>query len=451
MTDWNRHSFRNQVAAQQPTYEDSDKLKQAREKLEHAPPLVSAFEVEALRSVIAEAQQGKRFWLQGGDCAETFRECTPEFIINKFKILLQMSLVLIHGTRRPVIRVGRMAGQYAKPRSSPTEKLLTEAGEQEVPSYFGDLVNHNEPTPQARRADPDLLVQGLHHAAMTLNYLRSLSAGGFADLQHPHNWDLAFFEAASLSPELKAAYQKTTREVADALRFMEALGEARVEELSRVDFFVSHEALLLEYEAAQLRDGLNGTTYLSSTHMPWIGERTRSLDGAHVELLRGVANPVGIKLGPKAKSDEVLALCNRLNPHNTPGKIVLIARVGKGRAGEVIAPWLRAVKGAGLHVLWVSDPMHGNTQAVQGGRKTRVFEDVLQELEEVMAVCTVEEVVFGGVHFELTGEDVTECIGAGLAEADLSRNYLSACDPRLNYRQALELAFRVAGKLRGRT
>lgn len=447
---WSPESFRQHQAAQQPSYLDAEALARSTGILRSLPPLVTAWEVQKLKATIADAQRGKRFWLQGGDCAETFAECTADVLTNKFKIMLQMSLVLIHGTRLPVVRVGRMAGQYAKPRSSPVEKrTMADGSTVELPSYFGDLINHADFTPKARRADPELLVTGHQHAAMSLNFLRSLSAGGFADLQHPQNWDLAFFDAASLPPDLRAAYQRTTEEVGDALKFMEALGEARVEDLSRVDFFVSHEALVLEYEAAHLRAGLQGETYLASTHLPWIGERTRALDGAHIELLRGVANPIGVKLGPKATSEELLRLCETLNPNNEMGKLVFIPRLGRDRVLGALPGWLDAMSKSGQHVLWVSDPMHGNTQTLSNGQKTRVFEDVLSELEQVIDVFKSAHQVFGGVHFELTGDDVTECLGAGLSEADLSRNYSTACDPRLNYRQALELAFRIAQRLRG--
>jgi 3-deoxy-7-phosphoheptulonate synthase len=442
--DWSPESWRNKPTAQAVQYPDPAAVARVYEKLRSLPPLVTSWEVERLRTQIAEAQEGKRFLLQGGDCAETVGDCRPTIIASKLKILLQMSLVLVHGGKRPVIRVGRFAGQYAKPRSNPTE---TRDG-QELTSYFGDLVNRQEFTPEARRPDPERLLEGYTHAAMTLNFIRSLAGGGFADLHHPEFWDLSSFHRADLPPDLREEYLRTSRQLGEALRFMEALGETSIDDLTRVEFFASHEGLHLHYEAAQTkqvprREG----HYNLTTHLPWIGERTRALDGAHVEFFRGVRNPVGVKLGPKTTPEDALRLCQVLDPRNEPGKLVLITRCGAKNVQAVLPPLIEAVTRAGRKVLWVSDPMHGNARTLPSGLKTRDFDEILQEIELTFDTHAQAGTYLGGIHFELTGDDVTECIGAGISEADLDRNYLTACDPRLNYRQALEMAFRIARRL----
>ncbi|MEM9195858.1 MAG: 3-deoxy-7-phosphoheptulonate synthase class II, partial [Myxococcota bacterium] len=428
-----------------------DDLGAAHAALHELPPLVTSFEVERLKTYITEAQQGKRLLLQGGDCAETLADCRPAVISAKLKILLQMSLVLIHAARKPVIRAGRFAGQYAKPRSRPTETRTLNGQEVTLPSYFGDLVNRAEFSEQARTIDPWHLVDGYKHAAMTLNFIRSLTESGFADLHHPEYWDLSFVDSAGLSPELRDKYQRATQEVAASLEFMQALGDGSVDELSRVEFFTTHEGLNLLYESAQTRtvprrDGW----YCLTTHLPWIGERTRAVDGAHVEFFRGVQNPVGVKVGPTATADDIRRLLDRINPDDLPGKVVLITRMGASKIGDGLPPILSAVKNEGRTVLWVSDPMHGNTESTGSGKKTRNFDNILREVEAAIDIHEAEGTVFGGVHFELTGDDVTECIGGadGLTEADLDLNYATACDPRLNYRQALEMAIRVGDKLR---
>ena len=445
MSPWSPESWKSKPAAQGVVYDDPAELAKVTAKLRELPPLVTSWEIEKLKSLVAEAQDGKRFLLQGGDCAETLADCRSAIIANKLKILLQMSLVLIHGGHRPVIRVGRFAGQYAKPRSRPTE---TKDGAT-LPSYFGDLVNRPEFTPEARRADPSLLLQGYEHAAMTLNFIRSLSAGGFADLHHPEYWDLGFFTRSGLPPELREEYMQTTTRLSEALRFMEALGEMTVDELSRVDFYTSHEGLNLHYEAAQTRkvprrDG----HYLLTTHMPWIGERTRALDGAHVEFFRGIENVVGVKLGPKVDPQEAVRLFATLSPSNEAGKLVAITRMGANEVERALPPLVEAVTRANRRVLWMCDPMHGNTQSLASGIKTRSFDDILREIEQSFAVHRRLGTHLGGIHFELTGEDVTECVGGGITEADLDKNYASGCDPRLNYRQALEMAFRIGAWMR---
>ena len=451
-TDWTPESWKSRLEAQQVRYADRDAVERARVKLASLPPLVTSYEIERLKGEIAQAQAGSRFILQGGDCAETLADCRPEVIAAKLKILLQMSLVLIHGLKRPVTRVGRFAGQYAKPRSSPFEKGTIDGVEVELPSYFGDLVNHAEFEPAARTPDPHLMVRGYQHAAMTLNFVRSLLDGGFADIHHPDHWDLRFMEHAGLTPERRSQYERMRDTVADGLRFMEALGEQKVEELSRAEFFTSHEGLNLLYESAQTRrvprrDGW----YCLTTHLPWIGERTRQIDGAHVEFFRGIANPVGVKVGPKADPAEVVELVRTLNPAREPGKIMLIVRMGASNVGERLRPILEEVSASGEPVLWASDPMHGNGIKTSHGVKTRDFDDILSELEQSLAIHDAVGTYLGGVHFELTGEDVTECVGgaSGVDEDNLHENYASPCDPRLNYQQSLELAFRLAGRLRG--
>ncbi len=443
---WRLDSWKDKPHAQGVTYEDPIALAEVVEKLHRLPPLVTSWEVEAPKGQIAEAQEGKRFLLQGGDCAETLADCQPGIIANKLKILLQMSLVLIHASKKPVVRVGRLAGQYAKPRSSPTETRDGVA----LPSYFGDIVNRPEFTKEARRFDPRAMLDAYGHAAMTLNFVRSLSVGGFADMHHPEYWDLGFLSRADLSDDIRAEYTQTTARLAEALRFMEAIGESTVDELTRVSFYTSHEGLNLHYESAQTRTvPRRSGHYLLTTHMPWIGERTRALDGAHVEFFRGIENVVGVKLGPSVSPDDAVRLFETLSPSNEPGKLVAITRMGAGNVERALPPLVEAVRRAGRRVLWVSDPMHGNGITTASGLKTRSFDDILREIERTFAVHESLGTIFGGVHFELTGEDVTECIGGGLSESDLDRKYLSVCDPRLNYRQALEMALRLGGWLSG--
>ncbi|HYO71989.1 MAG TPA: 3-deoxy-7-phosphoheptulonate synthase class II [Archangium sp.] len=446
MSTWTPTSWKTKPITQDVRYEVPKEVDDVVAELGRLPPLVTSWEVERLRELLADAQQGRRFLLQGGDCAESLSDCRPDIITNRQKIMLQMSLVLIHGGHRPVIRVGRIAGQYAKPRSKPTETR----GGVELPSYFGDLVNRPEFTPEARRADPRLMLACYHHAAMTLNFVRSLSDGGFADVHHPEYWDLSFFQQAAVPGELREEYEQTTRKLSEALRFMEALGERNVADLSRVDFYTSHEGLNLHYESAQTRQvPWRQGWYDLTTHLPWIGERTRALDGAHVEFFRGIRNPVGVKLGPSVSPDDAVRLAEQLNPENEPGKLVLITRMGAQKVEAALPPVVEAMRRAGRLVLWVCDPMHGNTVSTSSGIKTRNFDDVLREVELSFEVHEKLGTHLGGVHFELTGEDVTECMGgaAGITERDLERNYATLCDPRLNYRQALEMGFRIARRM----
>lgn len=441
---WNIDSWKTKTLAQEIAYEDPSAVEAVVAKLRKLPPLVTSWEVEKLKENIAEAQAGKRFLLQGGDCAETLDDCQSGIIANKLKILLQMSVVLIHAAKKPVVRVGRLAGQYAKPRSKPTE----ERNGVTLPSYFGDLVNRPDFTPEARRADPRAMLDAYAHSGLTLNFVRSLSAAGFADLHHPEYWDMDFLSRADLPAELREEYEQTTEKLSEAMRFMEALGERSVDQLSRVDFYTSHEGLNLHYEAALTRPvPRREGQYLLSTHMPWIGERTRQLDGAHVEFFRGIENVMGVKLGPKVDPQEVVRLFTALSPTNEPGKLVAITRMGAKDVERALPPIVEAVQRSGRRVLWICDPMHGNTVSTANGFKTRNFDDILKELEGSFAVHRELGSELGGVHFELTGEDVTECIGGGLSEADLDKNYASVCDPRLNYRQALEMAFRIGNWL----
>lgn len=420
------------------------------------PPLVTSFEIEKLKRLIAEAQEGRRFLLQGGDCAEQMADCRAEAITAKLKILLQMSVVLIHGSKRPVIRVGRFAGQYAKPRSSPTETRDVDGRSVTLPSYYGDLVNAAPFDAESRRPDPARLVEGYKHAAMTINFVRSLLEGGFADLHHPEYWELGFMRHAGLPEDLRRAYHEMTERLSDGLRFMEAIGEKSVDDLTRVEFFTSHEGLNLLYESAQTRTVPRRQGWFNlSTHLPWIGERTRAIDGAHVEYFRGIRNPVGVKIGPGISADDLLALLVTLDPSNEPGKLVLITRMGVANIAAALPGLIRALKREGRRVLWVCDPMHGNPVTTATGRKTRSFDHILRELEACWDIHRAEGSTLGGVHLELTGEDVTECIGGrggnGVTEADLSRNFASPCDPRLNYEQSMELAFVLAQRMAAAT
>ncbi len=442
---WSPESWQARSVAQMIDYPDRDALDHSVAKLSALPPLVTSGEVERLTELIAQAQEGQRFLLQGGDCAETLDDCRPDKITAQLKILLQMSLVLVHGLKKPIIRIGRFAGQYAKPRSSTTESR----GGTTLPSYFGDLVNASPFDAQSRRPDPERLLSAYHHAAVTLNFIRSLIDSGFADLHHPENWDLRFMEQAGLRPSLRAEYHNMTNQLAEALQFMEALGDGTVDELSRVEFFTSHEGLNLYYESAQTRQVPRKTGWWNlTTHLPWIGERTRGVDGAHIEYFRGIRNPVAVKIGADADPSEVVRLINVLNPDNEPGRTVLVTRMGAARAEKTLPPLLAHIADSRRRVLWVCDPMHGNTRAsgADGSIKTRHFDDILSEVEMTIDAHARIGTNLGGMHLELTGEDVTECVGGsgGITEADLSSNYESLCDPRLNYQQALEMAFLVA-------
>ncbi len=443
LADWALDSWTSRPARQQPHYRDPEALRHAVEALSRLPPIVVSWEVEALKQQIAEAQRGERFLLQGGDCAETFDDCESGQIARKLKILLQMSLVLLHGLKKPVIRVGRFAGQYAKPRSTDTE---TRDGVT-LPCYRGDLVNRPEFTPEDREPDPELLLRGYERAALTLNFVRALIDGGFADLHHPEYWDLGFVHHSPWRDQ----YRQIAASIADSLDFFEAMSGSRVHEASRAPFYASHEALHLLYEQAQTRFiPRQNRWYNLSTHLPWIGLRTAQLDGAHVEYCRGIANPIGVKVGPSMDAAWVQGLCEVLNPLREPGRLVLIHRVGAAHVESKLPALIKSVQATGVPVLWICDPMHGNTESTSTGVKTRRFENIVQELETAAQVHKAMGSYLGGVHFELTGEEVTECIGGarGLAEGDLARAYRTQVDPRLNYEQALELAMRIATNAR---
>jgi len=442
-TDWSPTSWSARPAEQQPIYRDPAQLARVVAEMGRLPPVVVSWEVDALKRQIAEAQRGERFMLQGGDCAETFADCESGQIARKLKILLQMSLVLLHGLKKPVIRVGRFAGQYAKPRSADTE---TRDGVT-LPSYRGDLVNRPGFTAAEREPDPELLLRGYERAALTLNFVRALVDGGFADLHHPEYWDLGFLHHSPWRDQ----YRQLVASISDSLDFFEAISGSRVHEASRAPFYASHEALHLLYEQAQTRYLERwGRWYDLSTHLPWIGMRTARLGGAHVEYCRGISNPVGVKVGPSMDDAWVQGLCETLNPQREPGRLILIHRLGAAQIEARLPALIECVRATGVPVLWVCDPMHGNTETTTSGTKTRRFENIVAELEAAFRVHRQAGSHLGGVHFELTGEDVTECTGGarGLSDGDLARDYRSQVDPRLNVEQALELAMRIAGHAR---
>jgi len=444
-TAWHPASWQSKPAQQQPKYGDPAALEAIVAQISRLPPIVVSWEIEALRERLAAAQRGQAFVLQGGDCAETFDECESDQIAKKLKILLQMSLVLLHGLKKPVIRVARMAGQYAKPRSADLE---TRDGVS-LPSYRGDLVNRPAFTAEARAPDPELLLRGYERAALTLNFVRALVGGGFADLHHPEYWDLGFLHHSPL----KEQYERIANSIADALDFFEGMSGRAVHEATHADFYASHEGLHLLYEQAQTRFiPRQQRWYNLSTHMPWIGMRTAQLDGAHVDYFRGIANPIAVKIGSAMDSAWLQGLVTTLNPQNQPGRLTLIHRLGAKDVERSLPRLIDAVRETGHSVLWICDPMHGNTETTSGGLKTRRFENIQHELEAAFRVHTEMGSTLGGVHIELTGDDVTECTGGarGLTDADLQRAYRSTVDPRLNVEQALELALLIAERAHAR-
>ncbi len=439
--DWNPASWQSKPALQQPVYADQASVEAVIAELSRLPPLVTSFEIEILRHRIAEAQRGERFMLQGGDCAESFSDCRSDKIAKNLKILLQMRLVLLYGLKKPVTLLGRIAGQFAKPRSADTE---TRDGVT-LPSYRGDVVNRPAFSPKARQPDPALLLSGYKHAALTLNFVRSLVDGGFADLHHPEYWNLDF---AKDSPQHEQ-FRNIAQIITESLDTFETITGDAANASGRHDFFTSHEGLLLLYEQAQTRYiERRGHWYNLATHFPWIGMRTAAVDCAHVEYFRGIANPIAIKLGPSMTPEWLQQLIAVLNPGDIPGRITLVHRFGASEIGQRLPPLVDAVRSAGATVLWCCDPMHGNTEVTISGVKTRRFDRILKEVETAFAIHKDLGTRLGGVHCELTGEDVTECTGGarGLTEADLQRAYHSQVDPRLNYEQALELAMRIAGR-----
>jgi 3-deoxy-7-phosphoheptulonate synthase len=442
---WLPSAWRDLPAEQQPEWPDEAALEQAVKQLSALPPLVFAGEARALTGALAEVAHGRAFLLQAGDCAESFHDFSADNIRDKLRVILQMAVVLTYGGGVPVIKLGRMAGQFAKPRSSPTERI----GDLELPSFRGHIVNDDAPTPEARTPDPQRLVAAYHQSASTLNLVRAFVKGGFADLSQVHVWNQQFVASSSEGQR----YEQIASEIDRALRFMRACGIQLADEaaLQQVDFWTSHEALLLGYEEALTRrDSLTGDWYDCSAHLLWVGERTREPDGAHVGFLSGVNNPVGVKIGPSATPDEVIELCERLNPGRRAGRLTLISRMGAARVEHTLPPLLAAVRDSGHPVVWACDPMHANTFTSARGRKTRHFEDVMAEIGGFFGAHAAEGTWPGGIHVELTGDDVTECLGGAeeIQEDHLNLRYTTTCDPRLNARQSLDLAFRVAELLR---
>lgn len=435
---WSPESYQNKIAAQQAEYKDLNQLKQILTELRALPPLVTDVEIMTLKLELAKAQAGEAFILQGGDCAEQFSDCTPEHILNKIKILLQMSLILIHGLKKPVIRVGRIAGQYAKPRSQDYEIQQNVS----LPAYRGDIINGHAFEEKSRQPDPARMKEAYFRSGLTLNYVRSLLESGFADLHHPEKWQLSFINNNTSIAE----YREVIREITRSIAFFESIAGVRHEALNRVKLYTSHEALHLPYEAALTHVGSDRQYYNLSTHFPWIGMRTLSLEGAHIEYLRGIANPIGIKVGPQADFDVLCRVIEKLNPQGESGKIMLIHRFGREAISDKLPLLLKKLTNAQLPVLFSCDPMHGNTKATTTGYKTRYFADILLEVKNAFRIHAAHHVPLAGIHFEMTGENVTECLGgaANLQEKDLSQAYKSLVDPRLNYEQAMEIAFAVA-------
>ena len=445
MAQWSARSWRDKPIEQQPKYSDPSQLQAVEQQLSQFPPLVFAEEIRALRNQLKNVCVGEGFLLQGGDCAESFSDFNAPKIRDTFKVILQMAIVMTFAGSCPVTKVARMAGQYAKPRSSDFETI----GDLSLPSYRGDIINGSEFDEMARQPDPERMIKAYHHSAATMNLLRAFAQGGLANLHKVHKWNLSFIA----SNPLKERYQKIAEEIQSALRFMEVLGinsenNAAIHETS---LFTSHEALLLPYEQALTRtDTLTGLPYDCSAHMVWIGERTRKLDQAHVEFMRGIHNPVGVKVGPTMSGDELIQLIDALNPDNEPGRLTLITRMGADNLANKLPELVRRVKQEGRNVVWSSDPMHGNTIKADNGLKTRNFDAIHKELRHFFAIHQAEGTYPGGIHLEMTGEDVTECTGGAyrISEADLSSRYRTQCDPRLNADQVLELAFLVAESLK---
>ncbi len=441
---WTKSSWKNYPALQQPNWPDKDKLGEVLATISSLPPLVFAGEIRDLKEQLAKAAIGEAFLLQGGDCSEEFSRCTAPAIREKLKVLLQMAVILTYAGGKPVVKVGRIAGQYAKPRSSDTEIV----GGVEIPSYRGDMANAIEPTLEARIPDPQRLLQGYNLSAATLNLLRAFTKGGFGSLSRVQAWNQEFVKQSPMG----RSYERLAKQISQALNFMETIGiPTDTPQLKQAQFFTSHEALLLGYEEALTReDSTTGGFYDCSAHMLWIGDRTRQIDGAHIEFLRGVLNPLGMKVGPKHDTDDILRIIERLNPDNEPGRMTIIARFGAKEIDKYLPPLIRAVKRSGLSVVWSCDPMHANIRKAETGHKTRSFDDILSELQCFFELHWVEGTIPGGVHFELTGDNVTECTGGAreLSDVQLADNYLTTCDPRLNAEQSLEMAFQIADMIR---
>lgn len=441
---WEKADWRQKPRVQMPHYTDAAALSAAEAQLSKYPPLVFAGEARRLKAQLGDVAEGRAFLLQGGDCAESFAEFSADTIRDTFRVMLQMAVVLTYGAKCPVVKVGRMAGQFAKPRSADTETV----NGVELPSYRGDIINELDFTPEARIPDPSRMLQAYTQAAASLNLLRAFSQGGYADIHHVHSWTLGFARDAAATDK----YRDLAARISDSLDFMTAAGinGGTSHSLATVDFYTSHEALLLEYEEALCRiDSTTGTPVAGSGHMLWIGDRTRQPDGAHVEFCKGVQNPIGLKCGPSITTDDLKRLIETLNPENEAGRLTLINRFGAGKVGEHMPKLIRAVQEEGYKVVWTCDPMHGNTIKAASGYKTRPFESVLREVREFFEIHNAEGTIPGGVHFEMTGQDVTECTGGvrAVTDEDLSDRYHTACDPRLNASQSLELAFLVSEEL----
>lgn len=442
--NWSPDSWRTKPIKHVPTYDDTHHLNSITNQLKQMPPLVFAGEIRQLKRQLAQVAQGKGFLLQGGDCAEAFSEFNTDGVRDMFKLFLQMSVVLTYGTGLPVVKVGRVAGQFAKPRSSDTETV----GDTTLISYRGDIINGTAFDEQTRTPNPDRMIQAYNQSASTLNLLRAFAQGGYADLHKVHRWNLEFVDNSSAGAKFKTLSER----IAGALKFMHACGltAQNVPQMRETEFYTSHEALLLEYEQPFVRqDSLTGEYYDTSAHMLWIGDRTRQLDHAHVEFLRGVGNPVGVKCGPTTNPAELIEILKTINPENEMGRMVLISRMGAGNVEQHLPPLIKAVQDSGQNVVWSCDPMHGNTHTSSTGYKTRAVDNVLAEVSEFFAVHRKLGTNPGGVHFEMTGRDVTECVGGAqdITDEDLSSRYHTQCDPRLNAQQSLELAFLLAEKL----
>ncbi|MCH8567384.1 MAG: 3-deoxy-7-phosphoheptulonate synthase [Balneolales bacterium] len=434
---WTPESWRTFPIRQLPDYPNTEALEKAYNQLQTYPPLVTTWEIDALKKKLAKAAKGESFLLQGGDCAETFEDCNSPHIVKLLKVLLQMSFIMVHEMNISVVRVGRIAGQYAKPRSKASERI----GDLDYPIYRGDLVNGYEVDADIRVPDPQRLVEAYHKSGLTLNFIRALTeGGGFADLHHPEYWELDFMSNNQYYEE----YANLVKSITNAVKFMEGVLPSELTSLRQVEMFTSHEALNLYYDSAQTRQTPHKTGWYNlSTHMPWIGNRTRDINEAHVEYFRGIKNPVGIKVGPPFDADEICDLIQVLNPSNEEGKIVMITRFGNANVEHGLPGLIEKVTRRGFNVLWSADPMHGNTFSTGNGIKTRAFDDILSEIRKSFSIHRDMGTILGGVHLELTGENVTECVGGanGLQEKGLDQNYRTFCDPRLNYEQSLELAF----------
>ncbi len=445
MKNWKTNSWKKYPVKHIPAYEDEKELNMVLNKLKSSPPLVFAGETRHLKDQLANVVDGKAFLLQGGDCAESFAEFHPDNIRDTFKVILQMSLVLTYSASLPVVKLGRIAGQFSKPRSAPTEKQ----GEKELPSYLGDNINSIEFDEKLRRPDPKRLFRAYSQSASTLNLLRAFSNGGFADLKKVHLWNLGYIKT---SPQAKK-FKELEDKIADALAFMEACGITPEfnRRLYTVNFWTSHEALHLPFEESMTRiDSTTGEYHDTSAHFVWIGDRTRQIDGGHVEFCRGIENPIGIKCGPTSKADEIAKICEKINPKNEKGKITLISRYGHDKVGKFLPKLIRGIKKEGLNVIWSCDPMHGNTLVSTTGFKTRPFNNVVNEVKNVFEVHQSEGSYAGGLHIEMTGQNVTECTGGAknISDQDLSSRYHTHCDPRLNADQALELAFLISDEIK---